>query len=97
MHLDGDLVVIAITLLTTVGMVTLGPIGRAVAERLRGKHSADSVAGVQDQLDEVIGRLDQVQRQLGDLAERQDFSERLLAQAKDRGLLAAPGPGQTER
>jgi hypothetical protein len=100
MHFDGDLIVIAITLLTTVGMVTLGPIGRAVAERLRGKHSADSVAGVQDQLDEVIGRLDQVQRQLGDLAERQDFSERLLAQAKDRGLLAAPaapGPGQTER
>jgi len=97
MHFDGDLIVIAITLLTTVGMVTLGPIGRAVAERLHGKHGADSVAGVQDQLDEVIGRLDQVQRQLGDLAERQDFSERLLAQAKDRGLLAAPGPGQPEK
>jgi nucleoside-diphosphate-sugar epimerase len=99
MHFDGDLIVIAITALTTVGMVTLGPIGRAVAERLRGKHGADSVAGVQDQLDEVIGRLDQVQRQLGDLAERQDFSERLLAQAKDRGLLAAPaapGPGRQE-
>ena len=97
MHFDGDLVVIAITLLTTVGMVTLGPIGRAVAERLRGKGAGGSIAVLQEQLDEVLVRLDDVHRQLSDLAERQDFSERLLAQAKDRGLLAAPGPGQAER
>jgi hypothetical protein len=89
MHFDGDLIVIAITLVTTVGMVALGPIGRAVAERLRGKHGADSVAGVQDQLDEVIGRLDQVQRQLGDLAERQDFTERLIAKGRERGALGS--------
>jgi hypothetical protein len=82
------------TILTA--LVTLGPIGRAVADRLRSKGAAGSIGAIQDQLDEVIGRLDQVQQQLGDLAERQDFSERLLAQAKDRGLLAAPGPGRME-
>ena len=28
---------------------------------------------------------------VGELAERQDFAERLLARARERGLLAAPG------
>jgi hypothetical protein len=80
------------TVIIGIGMIAFGPIGRGFGDRLRGKHGADSGAGVRDQLDEVIGRLDQVQRQLGDLAERQDFSERLLAQARDRGLLSAPPP-----
>ena len=68
-------------------LVTLGPIGRAVADRLRSKGAAGSIGAVQDQLDEVIARLDEVQRQLGDVAERQDFSERMLAKARERGLL----------
>jgi hypothetical protein len=76
------------TILTA--LVTLGPIGRAVADRLRSKGAAGSIGAVQDQLDEVIARLDQVQRQLGDVAERQDFSERMLAKARDRGLLEGP-------
>ena len=97
MHFDGDLIVIAITLLTTVGMVTLGPIGRAVAERLRGKGASGALAEIEERFDDQAQQINAVQRQLGDLAERQDFSERLLAQAKERGLLAAPGPGQTER
>lgn len=71
-------------------LVTLGPIGRAVADRIRSKSAGGSLAALQDQLDEVIARLDEVQRQLGDVAERQDFSERMLAQARERGLLAGP-------
>jgi DNA repair ATPase RecN len=73
------------TILTAI--VTLGPVGRAFAERLRTKGTAGSLGAVQDQLDEVIARLDDVQRQLGDVAERQDFSERMLAKARDRGLI----------
>jgi phosphoglycerate dehydrogenase-like enzyme len=100
MHFDGDLVVIAITLLTTVGMVTLGPIGRAIAERLRGKGAPGALADIEERFDDQAQQINDVHRQLADLAERQDFSERLLAQAKERGLLAAPaapGPVQTER
>jgi hypothetical protein len=73
------------TILTA--LVTLGPIGRAVADRLRSKGAAGAIGAVQDQLDEVIARLDEVQRQLGDVVERQDFSERMLAKARERGLL----------
>lgn len=71
-------------------LVTLGPIGRAVADRLRSKGAGGSIAALQDQLDEVITRLDDVQRQLGDMADRQDFTERMLARARERGLLEAP-------
>lgn len=73
-----------------VGMIALGPIGRALADRLRGKGAGGSIAVLQEQLDEVLVRLDVVQRQLGEVADRQDFAERLLAQARERGLL--PGP-----
>ena len=72
------------------GMVTLGPIARAFAERLRTKGIAPAAPEVQEQLDEVLGRLEEVQRQLGEVVERQEFTERLLAQAKARGAL---GPG----
>ena len=38
-------------------------------------------------LDEVLGRLDAIHQQLGEIAERQDFTDRMLAQIrKDRAL-----------
>ncbi len=76
------------TILTAI--VTLGPIGRAIGDRVRSKGAAGSIAGLQEQLDEVLVRLDDVQRQLGDMADRQDFTERMLAKARERGLLEAP-------
>jgi cell division protein FtsL len=70
-------------------LVTLGPVGRAVAERLRGKGASGALADIEERFDDQAQQINAVQRQLGDLAERQDFSERLLARAKDRGLLDA--------
>jgi len=78
-------------------LVTFGPVGRAVAERLRGKGASGVLADIEERFDDQAQQINDVHRQLGDLAERQDFNERLLAQAKERGLLAAPGPGQAER
>ncbi len=76
------------TILTA--LVTLGPIGRAVADRVRSRGAGAPIAALQEQLDEVLARLDEVQRQLGDMSERQDFAERMLARARERGLLEAP-------
>ena len=90
MHVDGDLVIIGITLLSMLGMVTLGPLGRALAERLRAGGATGAIGGMQDQLDDVIAKLDDLQRQVAEIGERQDFAERLLAQARERGLLEAP-------
>jgi len=68
--------------------VAFSPIGRAIADRLRGP-----VAHVlpSEELDEVRGQLQGIQEQISELAERQDFTERLLAKAKDK---TAIGPAK---
>jgi hypothetical protein len=71
-------------------IVTLGPIGRAIGDRVRSKGAGGSIAAMQEQLDEVLVRLDDVQRQVAEMTDRQDFAERLLAKARERGLLEAP-------
>lgn len=71
-------------------IIGLGPIGRAIGDRVRGRATTGSVAEVAEQLDEVLARLEDVQRQLGDLGERQEFTERMLAKARERGLLEGP-------
>jgi len=71
-----------------VGIVAFSPIGRAIAERLRHK---DGAMLPSEELDDMRAHLQSLQEQLSELAERQDFSERLLAQAKEKGTL---GTGQ---
>ncbi len=90
MHPEGFIAIVGFFATILTALVTLGPIGRAMADRVRSKGAGGSIAALQDQLDEVITRLDDVQRQLGDMAERQDFTERMLARARERGLLEAP-------
>jgi DNA repair ATPase RecN len=90
MHPEGILFITGFFATVLTALVTLGPIGRAVADRLRSKGAAGSLGAVQEQLDEVIQRLDDVQRQLGDVVERQEFSERMLSKARERGLLEGP-------
>ena len=71
------------------GFVVLGPVGRAIGDVIRhlfgtGKKDATLASG---DLDEVLGRLDAIHQQLGEIAERQDFTDRMLAQIrKDRAL-----------
>ena len=79
----------------TVLMVTLGsvglafsPVGRAIAERLRGKSRERSLDS--GEVDAIRDELYAVRRQVEELAERQDFAERMLAQAREKGLLQAP-------
>lgn len=95
MHPEGIIFLLGSFATILTALVTLGPVGRAVADRLRGKAAA-LMPEVHEQLDEVLSRLEEVQRQLGDLAERQDFTERLLAQARERGLLAGPAAPSKE-
>ena len=68
--------------------LSISAIGRALADRLRGKSIEPGVdpAELDALRDEVAG----LRQQFGELAERQDFTERLLGQARERGLLNAP-------
>ena len=73
-----------------VGFLALGPVGRAIGDVIRhlfGARSKDAPALGAGDMDELVGRLDTIQRQLGEVADRQDFAERVLAQSrKDRSL-----------
>jgi hypothetical protein len=81
------------------GMVALGPVGRAIGRvilhRLGGEKERELPAGdvqeLRGLLEDQGGRLDALQRQVSDLAERQDFAERLLAQVRNQPRL--PGAG----
>jgi hypothetical protein len=75
--------------LVITGMIFLGPVGRAIGDVVRhllggGRKEPQALPG---EVDELRERLETVQHQLSELAERQDFAERMLAQARqDRGL-----------
>ena len=77
--------------------VALGfsPIGRAVADRIRGKHALPDTEDLRAELaehrDALTGEMEQVRREVAELAERLDFAERLLAQHRDAQRI---GPGQ---
>ena len=68
--------------LTIVGAtVLLFPLVRALSERIRGGKNID--AGVREELqvlrEDLLAELQQARREIGDLGERVDFTERLLA------------------
>jgi hypothetical protein len=71
------------------GFIILGPVGRAIGDVIRhlfGAHKK-SEGALGGDVDDLRERLDAMNQQLGELAERQDFTERMLAQVrKDRAL-----------
>lgn len=67
--------------------ISFSPIGRAIAARIRGPVELPS-----DDVDELREQIGALQGQVSELAERQDFAERMLAQAREKGAL---GPGGT--
>ena len=80
------------------GFVVLGPVGRAVGRVImrifgadRGELPAGELQDIRGLLEDQTGRMEAVQRQLSELAERQDFAERLLAQGRKE--LRLPGAG----
>jgi hypothetical protein len=71
-------------------IVFLGPVGRALADGLRhlfgaGRRGADTA-----ELEAVREEMAALRHHVAELEERQDFAERLLAQARERGLLSGP-------
>ena len=76
-------------------LLAISPIGRAIAERIRGKGQQADVGEVRTELAEHKEALDQeleaVRREVAELAERLDFAERLLAKQREGDRLAPPG------
>ena len=65
-------------------MITLSPVGKAYAERLRAK-------GKEENGDpELVEAVEALRQEVAELAERVDFTERLLAKQRDADRLAPP-------
>lgn len=70
----------------TLGLLAFSPVGKAIAERIRG--------GRVDGIDpEVLSELDQLRHDVVELQERVDFTERLLAQQRDTAQLGGREKG----
>jgi hypothetical protein len=81
-----------LTFALTVIFVAYSPVMRALGNRImHGRMPAPGSTPLPDpRVDDVIEDNAILRRQLDEMQERVDFAERMLAQAKDRGLLGAP-------
>jgi len=77
----GEGYAIPVTIIGAIGatVVLRGPLGQAIAERIRGG------GGQELPPEQVLNELDDLRARLGELEERADFSERLLAQRRENG------------
>ena len=74
--------------------MSFSPIGRALADRIRGKSAsagADNRAELAEHKEALDQELEAVRREVAELAERLDFAERLLAKNREGQRI---GPGQ---
>lgn len=75
--------------------ISFSPVGRAVADRIRGKAATPDAAELRAELTEhkdVLNQeLEAVRQEVAELAERLDFAERLLAKNRDGQRI---GPAQ---
>ena len=76
-------------------LLAVSPVGRAFADRIRGTAvtSDDTVRRLEAANQEVLEELDSVRREVLELHERLDFTERVLAQKRNEGLPAAGSDG----
>lgn len=69
-------------------MIALSPVGKAYAEKLRLAHKHEAEGGENEELRATI---EDLRREVAELAERVDFTERLLAKQQPADRLP-PGP-----
>jgi len=68
-------------------MISLSPVGKAYAERLRGGSGG---GGTPEDQAELVESVEQLRREVAELAERVDFTERLLGQRKAMDQIERP-------
>jgi hypothetical protein len=86
--MEGILAIIFIFGGGTAFLLAVSPVGRALADRIRGGGivSDDTVRQLEASHQEVLDDLETVRREVAELHERMDFTERVLAQNREGGL-----------
>ncbi|HMC19677.1 MAG TPA: hypothetical protein VKH16_10620 [Gemmatimonadales bacterium] len=91
--------IIAVTLVCGTTVVLRGPMGKALAEWIRGWSKTDEHwlavqaakhGAVLGSSESLLTEVDELKRRLAEVEERLDFTERLLARERDPERLAPP-------
>jgi hypothetical protein len=82
MDMEGVLAIIFIFGGGTLFLLSVSPVGRALAERIRGQ-----APPAQDP--QLLADVDALRQEVAELHERVDFAERLLAQRQEQGKVGA--------
>lgn len=92
MNIEGILAIIFLFGGGTLVGLGFSPVGRAIADRIRGKHALPQVEDLRAEITEhqeaVAEELQHARREMAELAERLDFAERLLAQGRGASQIA---------
>jgi hypothetical protein len=83
MDMEGILAITFIFGGGTLFLLSISPVGKAIAERIRNQ------GAVPARDPELLAEVDTLRQELAELHERVDFAERLLAQRQDAGKLGA--------
>ena len=71
--------------------ISMSPVGKAFADRLRhGQMPRPGTGGSAEELTDLADSVDALRREVAELAERVDFTERLLGQQQASGQLGRP-------
>jgi hypothetical protein len=93
----GPFETVALVAVLFAGVKIFGPVGAAIADRLRGGRRqgehAPLLAEEVDALRDRVGQLEEMQRRMLELEERVDFAERLLARPERPARVGAPAEG----
>ena len=82
----------------TLFALSMSPVGRAIADRIRGTHRSGAIG--EKELDElreaqmvILDEVEALRHDVADVNERVDFAERLLAKHGNVGMLPGNGKG----
>jgi hypothetical protein len=71
-------------------LISLSPLGKALAERVKHGAVPRGSAESEELQGELLEGVEQLRREVAELAERVDFTERLLGQQQQRAQIARP-------
>lgn len=88
MDMEGILAITFIFGGGTLFLLSISPVGKAIAERIR------SQGAIPMQDPELLNEVDALRRDVSELQERVDFTERLLLQQQEKPQVAPGGQGR---